>query len=142
MWMIIKIKFCYNTSFWTFEIDLNPDLHLWIETLRTILKYDPPNSFTVNSLFNRLLPLHVSLSYRAIAHPSSRFSAWSSPSGILEKASFSLFFSFFFSFLDSVLLKFWITPSFSFSGPFVSVLWWLKGKIIKRGKKHNGSWVL
>ncbi len=52
-------------------------------------------------------------------HPSSRFSVWSSPSGILEKASF---FSFFFSFLDSVLLKFWITPSFSFSGPFVSVL--------------------
>lgn len=59
-------------------------------------------------------------------YPSSRLSACSSPSGIRAN-SFSLFFSFFFSFLDKVLLKFWITPSFSFSGPLLWLFWQKRG---------------
>lgn len=66
------------------------------------------------------------LEWERFHYPSSRLSACSSPSGIRAN-SFSLFFSFFFSFLDKVLLKFWITPSFSFSGPLLWLFWQKRG---------------
>lgn len=51
---------------------------------------------------------------------SSPWRALSSLSEACLIASFSLFFFSFFSFLERVLLKFWITPSFScFSGPLL-----------------------
>ena len=55
-----------------------------------------------------------------VTYTSSPWNGLSSFSDACLIASFSLFFFSFFSFFERVLLKFWITPSFScFSGPLL-----------------------